>query len=606
MTQEETNTEASSTEKGGIEDGRTAISIIRRGLEYTPEFRSVAGSMVGAGILLGLGRIAVPILFQRTIDEGLLSDGGVDDATLVRLALITFFVVVGVSLLSLLTQLLIVRMGERALARLRVAVLRRAVDLSLAEHAAERQGDIVSRTTGDIETLSRFLDWGAYAWLVNGSVILTAAITMFVYSWQLATVAVIALALMIPVLVWIQRRQQRAYGALRDRTGDLLAEATETISGAEVVRSFGQQDMAIDQLDADVDAAYDAQMYANRFGSVLFTVSDIFGTLAIAAVVLTVVWLGPVEAPGFGTTIALLFLVQLVLVPLAELTEVTDDTSLALAGWERAIDLASRPQLIPEPAQPQPVPRGALPVTLDQVSFSYEDHQVLHEIDLEIPQGTSVAIVGATGSGKTTLARLLCRLADPQDGAVRLGGVDLRDMSGDDRRAAVRMVPQDGFLFATTVLDNVLKGRAGATPAEAEEAVDRLGLGEWVARLPHGLDTEIGPGGDGLSVGERQLVAIIRAALADPGVLILDEATSSLDPSTERAMSDALDRLEQGRTTVTVAHRLSTAERADTVVVLDHGHLVEHGPHDELLAAGGPYADLHSAWTRGVGVSDPA
>ncbi len=589
-----------------LDDGGTALAIIRRGLEYTPEFRSVAGSMVAAGVLLGLGRIAIPILFERTISKGLLSDAGVDDATLFRLAAITFAVVVGVSLLSLLTQLLIVRMGEKALARLRVAVLRRAVDLSLAEHADERQGDIVSRTTGDIDSLSRFLDWGAYAWLVNGSVIITAAITMFVYSWQLATVAVITLALMIPVLSWIQRRQQRAYGTVRNRTGDLLADATETISGAEVVRSFGQQDMAVEQLDTDIDASYDAQIYANRFGSVLFTVADIFGTLAIAAVVLTVVRLGPVDAPSFGTTVAMLFLVQLVLVPLAELTEVTDDTSLALAGWERAIDLAARPQTIPDPAEPETVPRGALTIDIDDVSFSYDDHQVLENISLAIPAGTTVAIVGATGSGKTTLARLLCRLADPNEGAVRLGGVDLRAMSGTDRRAAVRMVPQDGFLFATTVLDNVLKGRSGATAADAEEAVNGLGLNEWVERLPRGLDTEIGPSGEGLSVGERQLVAIIRAALADPGVLILDEATSSLDPSTERAMSDALDRLEQGRTTVTVAHRLSTAERVDLVMVLDHGRLVEHGSHDQLLQSDGAYADLHRAWTRGVGVGNPA
>lgn len=583
---------------------RSAFAIIRKGLEFTPEFRTVIGSMVAAGILLGLGRIAVPILFQKIIDDGLLADSGVDSDVLARLAIITTITVIVVSLLSLITQLLMLRVAERAMARLRVAVLRRAVDLSLAEQATERQGDLVSRTTGDLEALTRFLDWGAYAWLVNSSVGLTAAITMFVYSWQLAAAAVITLLAMVPLLRWIQNHQREEYSHVRARTGDLLADTTEMIAGAEVIRSFGQQDTAIAELDTDIDRTYASQMSANRFGAVLFTVSDIFGTLAIAAVILTVVWLGPGGGPGFGTTVAVLFLVQLILVPVAELTEVMDDTALALAGWERAVDLASRPQSIPDPVEPVPVPGGALPVHIDDLSFSYGEHRVLDHVDLHILAGASVAIVGATGSGKTTLARLLCRLADPEEGAVRLGGVDLRNMSAEARRGAVRMVPQDGFLFATTVLDNVLKGRTGATPAEASEAVDELGLGDWVARLPHGLDTEIGPGGEGLSVGERQLVAIIRAALADPGLLVLDEATSSLDPSTERAMSDALDRLQKGRTTVTVAHRLSTAERVDLVVVFDHGRLVEQGSHTELLSQQGVYSTLHEAWTRGVGVDD--
>jgi len=587
-----------------MRNDRSSIAIVRRGLEYTPEFRTVMWSMVGAGILLGLGRIAVPVLFQRIVDEGLLADSGVDSDVLARLAIITTIVVIAVSALALITQLLMLRVAERAMARLRVAVLRRAVDLSLAEQATERQGDLVSRTTGDLEALTRFLDWGAYAWLVNTSVGLTAAITMFIYSWQLATTAVVTLLAMVPLLRWIQNHQREEYSLVRARTGDLLADTTEMIAGAEVIRSFGQQDTAVAQLNGDIDRTYASQISANRFGAVLFTVSDMFGTLAIAAVILTVVWLGPIDGPGFGTTVAVLFLVQLILVPIAELTEVMDDTALALAGWERAVDLASRPQTIPDPDNALPVPGGALTVAVDEVSFSYGEHRVLESVSLDIPAGTSVAIVGATGSGKTTLARLLCRLADPGEGSVRLGGVDLRDMSGESRKAAVRMVPQDGFLFATTVLDNVLKGRTGASAADAHETVTELGLTEWVARLPAGLDTEIGPGGEGLSVGERQLVAIIRAGLADPGLLILDEATSSLDPSTERAMSDALDQLQKGRTTVTVAHRLSTAERADLVAVFDHGRLVEQGTHRELLGRNGPYATLHEAWTRGVGVDD--
>ena len=333
----------------------------------------------------------------------------------------------------------------------------------------------------------------------------------------------------------------------------------------------------------------------------LFTISDIFGTIAIGAVLLAAIWLG-VDGPTLGTTIAIIFLVQMILVPIAELTEVIDQTSLALAGWERTIDLASRPQAIPPASDPKPIRSGPLEIDVDAVDFAYGDHRVLHQVSVSIPAGTAVAVVGATGSGKTTLARLLCRLADPAAGTVALGGVDVRDLSDHDRRRSVRMVPQDGFLFASTVRANVLMGRDDATDDDLDTVVADLGLTDWVETLPAGLDTEIGPAGDGLSVGERQLVAVMRAALADPGVLILDEATSSLDPATELAMTEALDRLKRGRTTVTVAHRLSTAERADLVVVFDQGRVVEQGTHADLVGGGGVYAGLYEAWTRGASI----
>ena len=577
------------------------MAIVRRGLELSPEFRPAIALLVGSGVLLGLGRVAIPVLFQQLVDDDLLTASGFDQGRLTTLALITLAVVVGVVGLSIASEVLLIRTAERALARLRQVVLRRAVDLSLEEHSVERQGDLVSRTTGDIEALTRFVDWGAYAWLVNTSIALTATIAMFVYSWQLALIAVAVLSLMVPVLVALQREQQRRVLSVRERTGDLLSEANETIAGAHAVRAFGQRHAARDRLDHDVDELYTTQLFANRVTAVLFTVSDIFGTVAIGAVLLGAIWLG-VDGPTLGTTIALIFLVQMILVPIAELTEVIDQTSLALAGWERTIDLASRPQAIPAATDPKPIRSGALEIEVERVDFAYGDHRVLHDVSVSIPAGTAVAVVGATGSGKTTLARLLCRLADPATGTVSLGGVDIADLSDDDRRRSVRMVPQDGFLFAGTVRANVLMGRDDAADDDLDTVVADLGLVEWVATLPAGLDTEIGPAGSGLSVGERQLVAVMRAALADPGVLILDEATSSLDPATELAMTEALDRLKRGRTTVTVAHRLSTAERADLVVVFDHGRVVEQGRHHELVTAGGVYAGLHEAWTRGASV----
>ena len=279
----------------------------------------------------------------------------------------------------------------------------------------------MSRTTGDIEALTRFVDWGAYAWLVNTSIALTATVTMFVYSWQLAVVAVVMLVLMVPVLITLQREQQRRVLQVRERTGDLLSEANEAIAGAHAVRAFGQRRPTRDRLDEDIDELYTTQLFANRVTAVLFTVSDIFGTVAIGAVLLTAIWLG-VDGPTLGTTIAVIFLVQMILVPIAELTGVIGQFVLALAGWERTIDLANRRRRS-TPAIDWRVESGALDVAVTGVDFAYGEHQVLHDVSLSIPAGTAVAVVGATGSGKTTLARLLCRLADPSAGTVKLGGV---------------------------------------------------------------------------------------------------------------------------------------------------------------------------------------
>ena len=577
----------------------TAFDTIRRGLRLNPELRPVIGGLAISGILLGLGRVAIPILFQRIIDDGLLAEGGIDTSILNRLALTTTVVVLAVVLLSVTTQWVLLHVAERALAKLRRTVLRRAVDLSLAEHAVERQGDLVSRTTGDIELLTHFFDWGAFAWLVNLSIAATAAVAMFIYSWPLALIATVSLTAMVPILLTLQRSQQRRVAGWRERTADLLSDTTEAIAGGNVIRTFGQQGQTERRLTERVEECYDAQIHLNKVSAVIFPVSDAFGTIAISAVLLLAIGLGA-DGPGLGTTIAMLFLVQMILTPVAELTEVIDHTSLALAGWNRSIELAERPPAISSPTHPCPVGDGALGVTVEDVSFAYGDHTVLHHIDLSITAGSSVAMVGATGSGKTTMARLLCRLADPDTGVIWIGGVNLRHISDVDRRSLVRMVPQDGFLFATTVRSNILRGRDDATDADLSAAVSYLGLEGWVAQLPDGLDTVLGPAGEGLSVGERQLVALIRAAVADPGLLILDEATSSLDPATELAMSVALDRVQQGRTIITVAHRLSTAERCDTVLVFDQGRIVEHGTHQDLLALNGRYAALHHAWTRGL------
>ncbi len=585
-----------------VEREATTFDIIRRGFEISPGFKKAAILFVMVGIFEAGGRVAVPVLFQLIIDRGLLTPGGIATHTLTRLLAITVAVILVVTLAALAAELAVLRVAEKALARLRIMVLRRGIDLSLAEHADERRGDLVSRVTGDIDTLARFLDWGAYSWIVDSSVAIGAIAVMYVYSWQLAVVVTLSFAAMLPILRWIQDRQRRGYTRVRNCTGALLGTVSETIGGAEVIRALGHADASLVDLDAAINDQYEAQLNVNRYSAVLFTVSDLFGTIALSMVVLVVSQWGPDWGLDTGTVIAFLFLIQLVIGPVSELTEVIDQTSLALAGWRRSMELLDRPDALPEPAAGSSVEMADGPLSIDvtAMSFSYDLNPVLRDVSIHIPAGTSVAVVGATGSGKTTFVRLLCRLADPDEGSVSLGGTDLRSVPSSRRRNRVRMVPQDGFLFATTVRDNILRGRDGATDTDIDTAIETLGLRNWIDHLPSGLDTLLGPGGEGLSVGERQLVALIRAQLADPGLLVLDEATSSLDPVTEKAMSDALDVVSRQRTTVSVAHRLSTAERADLIVVFDHGRIVETGSHLDLLDLGGRYAGLHQAWQRGT------
>jgi putative ABC transport system ATP-binding protein len=575
-----------------------ALWVLRRGISSSPELRAGLAFTVAMALASAVGKLAIPILIQQVVQQGIVDADDFDMQLVAAACLVTVAIIGVVAVISRATYIRLVTAAEAMLYSLRTTAFAHIHALSIADHNERRRGELTARVTSDIEIIARFAQWAGVAWIVNSVVILGTLVVMAVYSWQLTLVTLAVFLPMLPAMRFFQRRQLAAYEEVRDRVGSTLSEVSESVMGAAVIRAYGVEDRTGERLERAIEQQYRSEMSAAKYFALMFPLSDLFGGLTLTAVIVAGTWYGG-ESWGLdvGTVLAFVFLVNLILTPVAELGEILDQTQQGIAGWRRVFLLLDQPIDVPEADPGQDLAEGALEVRSEGTVFAYRDGPpVLHEVDLLIPAGTAVAVVGETGSGKTTFAKLLCRFADPTAGRIVVGGTDLRDVSKAARNRSIRMVPQDGFLFATTVRENVRHGRADATDAEVEEAFVSLGLDGWLAGLPRGLDTEVGERGENLSVGERQLVALVRAQLADPGLLILDEATSAVDPETERVLGEALRRLADGRTTISVAHRLSTAEAADVVLVFDGGHLVEQGSHSALVAAGGRYAALYASW----------
>ena len=580
-----------------------ALEVLRRGLAVSPELRRGIAVTVVMAVLAAAGQLIVPVLAQLVLDHGVLGPGGYRPGVVAALSAAALGVALVVMIASRAAYIRLVSTAESALLGLRVRAFEHIHRLSLATHTRSRRGVLVARVTSDVETLAQFAQWGAVSWVVNTALILGTLVVMFLYSWQLSLMVVAVHLPLAPFLRWVQRRQFRAYALVRDRVAETLGHTSETVTGAAVIRAYGYTETVRQRLDRSVDRQYKAQLNAHVWFSILMPVVDLVSSAALAAAVVVGVWQAADLNLAVGELVAFVFLVRLLLRPISHLGEVLDQTQTALAGWWKILSVLDMPAEVAEPSpdESRRLPSGPLSVELSSVGFAYGNGvPVLRGVDLAVDADANVAVVGETGSGKTTFARLVARLADPTEGSVQLGGIDLRLAAPDSRRSAVRMVPQDGFLFDATVEDNICFGRPGATAADAAQAIEVLGLRDWVNGLADGVHTRVGERGGRLSVGERQLVALARAQVADPGLLVLDEATSAVDPETEQALAEALVRLSEGRTTISVAHRLSTAERADMVVVFDDGRIVETGSHRELLAAGGVYTRLHKSWVGGT------
>jgi ATP-binding cassette, subfamily B, bacterial len=583
-----------------------ALAILRRGLAASPELRQGIAVTLLLALVAGGGRVITPVLVQQVLDHHV-TDGPVRTAGVLPLAGVGLLLVLVTAWAARTTNQRLARASERALCGLRVRAFNHIHALSMAHHTEEQRGALVSRVTSDVETLGQFFRWGGLAWIINSALMAAALAAMLVYDWRLTLVALATVLPVVLVLRLMQRKVVVAWDAVRTRVGEVLAAISESIQGAAVIRAYGVQAQAQRRVMVAVERRRRAEVRAGTLGAIFFPSGELFAVLTTGAVLLVGMALGPAGGLSVGTLVAFAFLVAIFLEPVAEFTEILDMTQQAVAGWKKVLDVLDTPVEVEDPRPGRTLPAGALDIEVDRVSFAYHGGPpVLTDVSVTVPAGTRVALVGTTGSGKTTLAKLLIRLADPTGGAIRVAGVDLREVSLASLRSSLVMVPQDGFLFDTTVAGNVRMGRPDASDGEILAAFEALGLEGWVAGLPRGIHTRVGERGEHLSVGERQLVALARGYLADPGCLILDEATSAVDPATDVRLRHAIERLTQGRTALTIAHRLATAEHADVVLVLEGGRLVERGTHAELLAAGGAYARLYGGWLASLAADDPA
>ena len=576
---------------------------IGRGMRVAPALSHGLGLTFGFAFLGTGARLVIPILIQQSIDHGL-------QPNQVRVSFIAMLGVIGaccVVISSVSLRVATKRLGTRAeegLFSLRIKLFDHIHRLSLADHNEEKRGALVSRVTSDIETLTMFFSWGGLSLLLDGSQMIAVASVMLAYDWRLALVAFSVSAPLVLVLRLVQAKLVSAHNTSRERNAQLLGVFSEMVSGAETLRAYGAVDHVVDSVAKDVRRRGDSNIRAGVIGAFLFPSGEVFAVFTVMAVVGAGLLIGPAGGLTAGALVGFVFLTYRFLEPIAEFTEVIDQVQSAVASLRRVLGVLDTPIGPAQPSSPILLPKGALSIDFVDVSFAYgsrlddvdDDTPVLNSINLHVPGGQHIALVGPSGSGKTTLARLIARLADPTLGNVLLGGVGLTRVENADLRRRLIVVPQEPFLFADTIAYNLRFASPDATDAVLRDAFSDLELEDWLETLPNGIDTHVGQRGGSLSAGERQLVALVRAAVVRPDVLILDEATSSVDASTEVRISRALRKLALGRTTVSIAHRLSTAARAERVILLENGRIVEDGSHDQLIAKNGRYARQYETW----------
>ncbi|UOX99836.1 ABC transporter ATP-binding protein [Blastococcus sp. PRF04-17] len=488
------------------------------------------------------------------------------------------------------------RVGQAVLLTLRRRVFRHVQRLPLAFHERYTSGKTISRLTSDIEALAELLDEGLDNLVTAMFSVVTIGVVLVVLDPPLGVVALLGFPVLFWVARWFQRNSTKAYRRTRETVAALIVQFTETFGGIRAVQAFRREprnDELHAVLNEDNRRAHDRAFWLI---AVFVPAVTLIGNLVTVAV-LTYGALRVMDGDlAVGVLVSFLLYLRRFFDPLQDVAMFYNSYQSATAALEKLSGVLEERPTVAEPSDPVPLPAARGEVVLDGVRFGYTDRTVLPHLDVTIPAGQTVALVGATGAGKSTLARLAARFYDPQDGAVRLDGVPLDRLADEDLRRAVVMVTQESFLFSGSIADNIAFGRPGATREEIEASARAIGADDFITALPEGYDTDVSKRGGRLSAGQRQLVSFARAFLADPAVLILDEATSSLDVPSERLVQRALRTLLADRTALIIAHRLSTVEIADRVLVMDDGRIVEDGSPSDLIRGIGRFADLHRAW----------
>lgn len=584
-----------------MSDRPTTVQLIRRSLSISPALAegirlTLAMAMIGQGVT-----IVTPIVFQQIIDEEILNPAGIDVAdVLSRAGVAVLALIVGI-VVGRAALLRLVRSSSHGLSDLRTMTFNHLLRQSVLHVQSERRGNLVSRVTSDVTTLQEFMEWGGVSLVVASSQVFLATVVMFVYQWRLALISLVGVFLYLFLMRWFQRILQRNYDSVRVEVGRSLGVLSESITAIPVVRAYGTESATKERVADALEARFKREFRTNWFGNSLFSSAEIFAGALTTAIVVGGVLIGVDQGMTAGQLIAFFFLTNLLIEPLQIVVETLEFSQSAASGLRRVIEVMDSPIEIEDPDDPEHLRSDGLSVRFEKVRFAYPTGpDVLADVTVDIGIGSRVAVVGETGSGKTTFAKLLVRLLDPTDGEIRIGGVSLDKVPLAELRSRVAFVPQEGFLFDDTIANNVRYGVPEATDAEIWTAFHELDLGDWLGSLPAGLDTVVGERGGNLSAGERQLVALVRAWIGSPDLLVLDEATSAVDPSLDVALRHAMERITEGRTAVTIAHRLATAESADEILVFESGRLVERGPHKALLGADGVYANLYADWSAGT------
>jgi ABC-type multidrug transport system fused ATPase/permease subunit len=560
------------------------------------------GALIVASLLIMVStacQLAVPWLIQQGIDNGIppLLDGGSGDARPLITVVIWVLVMTVIAALTFNSFLLLLgRVGQDVVLDTRRRLFTHFQTLSISFHERYTSGRVISRQTSDVEAIADLLGSGLITLVTSILLVFGIGIALLLLDVQLALVALAAFPILFVMTRWFRSHAERSYRATREAVALVIVHFVESLGGIQAVHAFRREPRNQEIFEYLDDRYRGANMWSQRLAATYGPGVQFVGRATTAIVLVYGSFLVLDDKMTVGVLAAFLLYLRRFFAPMEELSQFYNLFQAAAAALEKLSGVLDESPSVAEPTDPTPLPYAHGELRFEGVEFAYRDRVVLHHLDLTIPAGETVALVGATGAGKTTVARLAARFWDPTNGRVLLDGIDERQLSEADLRGAISTVTQENFLFSGSVLDNIALGRPGASRADIEEAAHAIGAHQFIAALPDGYDTDVHQKGARLSAGQRQLVAFARAFLADPAVLILDEATSSLDVPSERLVQHALRTLLADRTAIIIAHRLTTVEIADRVIVVDDGRIVEDGAPSDLIGGTGRYAALHRAW----------